>query len=131
MPSRVTVGLSLSIGLVPELSVLQPLFIAIQIANAVQRIIVFFIVEADVPRIKCAEHGVVQIRVPWTEDGSRYTVAFESLVIDWLRDASTSAVAKHLSLGWSAVNGIMQRAVDRGLARRMSTLPVHLSVDET
>lgn len=88
-------------------------------------------VEADVPRIECAEHGVVQIRVPWTEDASRYTVAFESLVIDWLRDASTSAVAKHLSLGWSAVNGIMQRAVDRGLSRRTSTPPIHLSVDET
>ena len=62
---------------------------------------------------------------------SRYTTLFERRVIDWLRDASTAAVARNLKLSWNAVDGIMHRAVVRGLARRARTLPEHLSVDET
>jgi transposase len=89
------------------------------------------IVEADVPRVECPVDGVLQIDVPWAEDSSRYTALFERRVIDWLKDASTSAVARNLKLSWNAVDGIMQRAVARGLARRASTLPQHVSVDET
>jgi transposase len=89
------------------------------------------IVEADVPRVSCSEHGVVMITVPWAEGSSRYTVLFERTVIDWLRDASVSAVAGNLKLSWTAVDGIMRRAVERGLARRASSPPRHLSIDET
>jgi transposase len=31
---------------------------------------------ADVPRVKCPEHGVKQLRVPWAEVGSRFTAMF-------------------------------------------------------
>ena len=89
------------------------------------------LVEADVPRVTCAEHGVIQIGVPWAEDSSRYTALFERMVIGWLMVASTSAVARNLRLSWNAVDGIMQRAVARGLARRTTIPPEHLSVDET
>jgi len=41
-----------------------------------------------VPRVSCEEHGVVQVSVPWAEGGSRFTALFESLVIDWLKEAS-------------------------------------------
>ena len=43
------------------------------------------ILEADVPRVKCAEHGVVTSAVPWAEPGSGFTALFEALVIDWLK----------------------------------------------
>lgn len=89
------------------------------------------IVEAEVPRVSCLEHGVVQLGVPWAEDSSRYTALFERQVIIWLKDATTAAVARNLKLSWSAVDGIMQRAVARGLARRTVIAPEHLSVDET
>ena len=36
---------------------------------------------ARVPRVECPEHGVRQIRVPWAEDGSRFTALFEALAI--------------------------------------------------
>jgi transposase len=88
-------------------------------------------VDAEVPRIECSEHGVLQVRVPWAEDASRYTAAFEAQVIDWLRDASTAAVARRMRLGWNAIDSIMQRAVIRGLARRTASSPEHISVDET
>lgn len=89
------------------------------------------ILEADVPRINCAEHGVLLIDVPWAGSGSGFTALFEVLVIDWLQEASIQAVARLLKLSWSAVNGIQQRAVTRGLARRAALTQNRLSVDET
>lgn len=89
------------------------------------------ILEADVPRINCAEHGVLLVDVPWAESGSGFTALFEVLVIDWLQEASIQAVARLLRLSWSAVDGIQQRAVTRGLARRAALTPERLSVDET
>lgn len=86
---------------------------------------------ADVPRVNCPTHGVQQIAVPWSEPSSRFTALFEALVIDWLQEASNAAVARLLDLSWDEVDGIMQRAVDRGLARRQLEPPRHIGVDET
>ncbi|MCK4543466.1 MAG: hypothetical protein KAU17_14645 [Spirochaetales bacterium] len=35
------------------------------------------------------------------------------------------------SLSWNAIDGIMQRAVKRGLLRRKEGTPKHIGVDET
>jgi transposase len=86
---------------------------------------------AEVPRVECPEHGVKQIRVPWAEPSSRFTVLFECLVIDWLNEASTSAVARMLRMSWDEVDGIRARAVARGLARRESQPLKHIGIDET
>jgi transposase len=85
---------------------------------------------ADVPRCSCPEHGVRQIRVPWAEPGSRFTALFECLAIDWMQEAGRSATARQLGLTWSEADGIMQRAVDRGLARRTPVTTPVLGVDE-
>ena len=89
------------------------------------------ILMADVPRVQCDEHGVVQIAVPWSDPKSRFTALFEALVIDWLKEASFSAVARQLSLSWDQVAGIQDRAVRRGLARRKKQRPRRIGVDET
>lgn len=88
------------------------------------------ILAADVPRCSCPEHGVRQISIPWAESGSRFTVLFECLAIDWMREAGRSATARQLDLTWSEADGIMQRAVDRGLARRPAVPTPVLGVDE-
>jgi transposase len=85
---------------------------------------------AEVPRAECAEHGVHQIKVPWAEPGSRFTAMFEGLVIEWLKEATTLAVARLMGLSWDEVDGIMQRAVDRGLRRRRREKVPVLAVDE-
>ena len=89
------------------------------------------ILEAKVPRVKCAEHGVKQIAVPWAEPGTRFTALFEAIVIDWLLEASVSAVSRRMKLTWDEVDGIQQRAVARGLARRESEEVSIVGVDET
>ena len=52
------------------------------------------IVVADLPRVECPEHGVRTVLVPWAEPKARFTAEFESLVIDWLRETSVSAVSR-------------------------------------
>jgi transposase len=89
------------------------------------------ILVADVPRIQCKEHGVVTASVPWAEPGSGFTALYEALVIDWLKEASTQAVSRQLKLSWNAIDGIMQRAVKRGLSRRAKQSPKQIGIDET
>ena len=87
--------------------------------------------EVAVPRTRCDEHGVHQIRVPWGEPGSRFTALFEALAIDWLLEASLSAVARVLHLSWDEIDGIQERAVRRGLLRRKPEELQRIGVDET
>ena len=75
---------------------------------------------AEVPRVKCPQHCVVMVKVPWAESGSGFTALYEALVIDWLKAAAIQAVSRQLSLSWNAIGGLMQRAVKRGLARRQT-----------
>jgi transposase len=88
---------------------------------------------ATVPRIKCDEHGVKQVRIPWSEEHSRFTALFEALVIDWLQATENiAAVAKGMRLSWEQVSGIRSRAVARGMRRRgRAALPASVGVDET
>jgi transposase len=90
------------------------------------------ILVADVARVECEEHGVKQIRVPWAEPGSGFTALMEAFAIGWLRSlASIKAVAEQLRLSWDEVDGIMGRAVARGLLRRKRIKLTHIGVDET
>ena len=60
---------------------------------------------------------------------------FECLVIDWLMEASTVAVATRLRCSWDQIDGIRSRAVARGLDRRDSAdkpeIFEHIAIDET
>lgn len=86
---------------------------------------------ADVPRVDCAAHGVKQVKVPWAEPSSGFTALFEAVIIDWLKEASISAVSRLLSVTWDEADGVMQRAVARGLARREPEPVRQIGVDET
>jgi len=89
------------------------------------------ILVADVARVECKEHGVLQVFLPWAEPGSRFTALFEALVIDWLREASITAVSRQLCLSWDEAAGIQGRAVQRGLRRRRPQAVAHIGIDET
>ena len=88
-------------------------------------------IEAEIPRVKCSEHGIKQIPVSWAEKNSRFTLEFESTVILWLREDSILTVATNFGISWDEANGIMERAVKRGLRRRKETQPKTIGVDET
>lgn len=89
------------------------------------------IVRAAIPRTRCRDHGVLQVRVSWSEPKSRFTLLYERLAIDWIRSAgSQKAVATRLGLSWDEVHGIMERAVRRGLGRRRAEPVKYLGIDE-
>jgi transposase len=81
--------------------------------------------------MECGEHKVEQIPLSFAEKNSRYTVIFEAIVLDWLKRSPISAVSKSFHLGWDAIDGIMQRGIQRGLARRKISEPEAIGIDET
>jgi transposase len=68
-------------------------------------------VEAEAPRVRCAEHGVVVCAVPWARHQSRFTRSFEDQVA-WLAvRCSKSAVAELMRVAWRTVGRIIERVV--------------------
>jgi transposase len=88
------------------------------------------LLHASVPRVRCDEHGVKQVRVPWAEPRSRFTLLFERFAIDVLRETDILGAARILDISWDEAHGIMGRAVTRGLARREHKVPEYMGLDE-
>jgi transposase len=83
------------------------------------------------PRVRCDTHGVRQVGTPWAEPGSRLSSDFEARVIDTVLACQTvKGACALLRLKWDQVNGVMTRAVERGLLRREATAMPYLAVDE-
>jgi transposase len=88
------------------------------------------ILAADVPRVVCPRHGSVTVAVPWAGKHGRFTSMFERFAIDVLRECSVSAASDLLRISWDEADGIKQRAVKRGLARKPQRVNQNLCVDE-
>src|SRR5450755_614311 len=87
-------------------------------------------ITAEVPRIDCDLHGVKQIAVPWAEERSGFTALFEQCVIAWLRELSFAAVVRRMRITWDEIDGIMMRAVARGMVRRQKSIVRFIGIDE-
>lgn len=82
------------------------------------------------PRVRCREHGVRQVILPWAEPGSRFTTLFERFAIDVLRETSVKGGTRLLRITWDQAWGIMERAVERGLASKKATITKQIGIDE-
>ena len=51
---------------------------------------------ARVPRVTCAEHGVLQVEVPWARAGSGFTLMMEGMILLLAQQMSVSAAARLL-----------------------------------
>jgi len=88
------------------------------------------ILVAEVPRVECAAHGTQTVAVPWAEKYGRFTRLFARLAIDVMRECSVAAACEILGISWDEADGIKQRAVQRGLARKVPRVMPRLCVDE-
>lgn len=88
------------------------------------------IIVSRVPVVKCPVHGVETVAVPWAEKYGRFSRLFERLAIDVMLECSTSGACSILGLSWDEADGIKQRAVKRGLARKTPEVMKRLCVDE-
>ena len=85
---------------------------------------------ARIPRIKCSEHGVTAVLVPWADSSSRNAHDFEEYVTGWAKEASILPVARQLGIGWKKTKRIFHLAAERGLGRRTERVVVNICVDE-
>ena len=90
---------------------------------------------SSLPRVKCSEHGVVQVDTPWAMPKISVTKRLENLVIDdLLSPSSIAATATRFRLSKKVVTGIRDRARDRGLKIKEQLDEksdiTHLAIDE-
>jgi len=88
------------------------------------------ILEAAVPVVECSEHGAQTVQVPWAEGSSRFTMFFERFAIQVLEACPAARAGELLGISWDEADGIKQRAVRRGLARRQIDGLEYVCVDE-
>src|SRR4030042_6147427 len=85
---------------------------------------------ARCPRISRKDHGVRQVRLPWAEESSRFTLLFERLAIDVLRESDILGATRILRISWDEAWHLMERAVKRGLLARGQRACPRIGVDE-
>jgi len=89
------------------------------------------ILHAKPPRVKCPEHGVKQVQLPWAEKNSRFTLFFERFSIDVLLATQTvQGAAGILRTSWDETWHILKKAVARGKARKTDTVMPRIGIDE-
>jgi hypothetical protein len=76
---------------------------------------------ARVPRVRCPEHGVRQVSLPWARPGSGFTLLFEALVMALVSEMPVRAVAslisEHDTRVWRVVHHYVEQArVDQDLS---------------
>ena len=66
-------------------------------------------IEADAPRVRCADHGVVVAHVPWARHGAGHTLAFDETVAWLVTQCSKTAVTELMCIAWRTVGAIIAR----------------------
>jgi transposase len=82
-------------------------------------------IHAREPRIKCPEHGVKTVDVPWARKGSGFTLSFEAMVTMLASEMPVSAVARIVQVHEDSVWRILKHYVeDAGKEQDLSDLKV-------
>lgn len=85
---------------------------------------------ARAPRVRCPEHGVKQVEVPWAEVRSRFTALFECLAITVLQETHILGATRILGISWDEAWHLLERAVARGQAAKPARVCRRIGVDE-
>ena len=71
-------------------------------------------IHADLPRVKCHEHGVKTVNVPWARPSSGFTLLFESMVVLLSQQMTPTEVARtvyeHDTLIWRILKHYVGKA---------------------
>lgn len=72
-------------------------------------------IHAAVPRVKCPEHGVKLVEVPWARKGSAFTLLFEQAALTLAREMPVSAAARIIEINdhrlWRIIEHYVAKAV--------------------
>lgn len=89
------------------------------------------LLHARIPRAQCPEHGIKNIKTPWSEPYSRFTLLFVRFAIDVIKACGNlSDAAALLNMSWDEIRLIQSKAVERGMERRKRKHIKYLGIDE-
>jgi transposase len=86
---------------------------------------------ARVPRVRCTEHGVHLVAVPWARPQSEFTLLFEALVMALAKQMPVNAIAGLVGEHDTRLWRIVHHYVDAARARQDFSAVRRLGVDET
>lgn len=88
-------------------------------------------VHADVPRVKCPEHGVKQVNVPWARKGSKFTLLFEQAALTLAREMPISVAARIIGITDKRLWRVVEHYVAKAIAQFDLTSVKAVGLDET
>lgn len=88
-------------------------------------------VHAAVPRVKCPEHGVKQVEVPWARKGNAFTLLFEQAALTLVREMPVNAAARIIGITDKRLWRIVQHYVAQALAQFDLSSVKAIGLDET
>lgn len=86
---------------------------------------------ARVPRIRCQDHGVRMVDVPWGRKQSGFTMLFEALVLMLSREMPVKAIADLMGVTDHRIWRVLTHYVEAGLERQDLSGTTAVGVDET
>lgn len=87
-------------------------------------------IHVHLPRVNCPVHGVRQIASEFGEERSGMTYSFERRLLDVAQVCDIQGAAQLCNVGWDRCWNTIERAVERGMARKPLRIPERIGVDE-
>lgn len=88
-------------------------------------------INARVPRVKCPEHGIHIINVPWAREGSGFTMLFEQAALTLVREMPVKAVSRIVGITDKRLWRIVFHYVRKALAQVDYSKVTSIGFDET
>lgn len=88
-------------------------------------------IHASVPRVKCPEHGVKRIDVPWARKGSAFTLLFEQAALTLVREMPVNAAARIIEITDKRLWRIVEHYVDKAIGQFELSDVEAIGLDET
>jgi transposase len=88
-------------------------------------------ITASVPRVRCPEHGVKRVKVPWARKGSRFTLLFEQFAMTLVKEMPVLAAARIIGIKDKRLWRIVKYYVGQALAELILKDVKAFGLDET
>lgn len=88
-------------------------------------------IHADLPRVKCGEHGVKTISVPWAREGSGFTLLFEGWVVELAKHLPVATIADMVNEHDTRLWRFIKHYVDEARSREDYSNVTAIGIDET
>lgn len=86
---------------------------------------------ARVPRVYCPEHGVINVQVPWSRPGSKFTLLFEAFTLSLVKDMPVNAASRILKENDNKLWRVLTHYVEDARSREDYSGVTKVGLDET